>query len=341
MSAPSTTALRRVEIAVGKWMDTHLPRGRPVTVACSGGADSLALARATFTEATRQGHPVTAATVDHGLQAGSAERAELTAGILRGIGYQDVRVLPVTVDGVGGTEAAARTARYAALHPLARGGAVLLGHTLDDQAETVLLGLGRGSGPRSISGMRAWATPYGRPLLRIRRSETEQACVDAGLTVWQDPHNLDPRFTRVRLRTEVLPLLEEVLGGGVAAALARTAEQLTEDSEVLDQLARDLLVRQVSAANGTAVPGSVGVPLAAAGLDTEPAALRRRVLRLWLTASGVGGLTATHLTQLDRLLVGGRSGVGAVRLPGHLDAALDDGRLRLRPVPPARSPAEG
>lgn len=337
MSESSMPTLRRIEVAVGKWLDEYLPRGRPVTVACSGGADSLALAAATFGEAVRQGHPVAAATVDHGLQAGSAERAATTAGLLRDIGYEDVRILPVTVGSDGGLEAAARTARYAALHPVARGGAVLLGHTLDDQAETVLLGLGRGSGPRSISGMRPFTAPYGRPLLGIRRSETEQACVEAGLPVWQDPHNTDERFTRVRLRTEVLPLLEEVLGGGVSAALARTADQLAEDGEVLDGLARQILLRQVAPADrGT------GVRLTVDGLAAEPAALRRRVVRLWLTAGGVRGLTAAHLNRVDRLLTtapraGADTAAGTVRLPGHLDAALDDGRLVLRPVTPSRS----
>lgn len=325
------TGLRTVEIAVGKWLDAYLPRDRPVTVACSGGADSLALAAATFTEATRQGHPVHAATVDHGLQPGSADRARATAELLRRIGYDDVRVLPVIVGSDGGLEAAARTARYAALHPLAKGGAVLLGHTLDDQAETVLLGLGRGSGPRSIAGMRPWAKPYGRPLLGLRRADTVAACEEAQLPVWQDPHNTDPRFTRVRLRTEALPLLEEILGGGVAAALARTADQLTEDSEVLDEIAQSVLRRQVAPAGRGA---SAGMDLTAAGLSEEPSAIRRRVVRLWLTASGVRSLTAGHFAQLDRLLVG--TGSGAVRLPGHLDAALVDGRLSLRPVTPVR-----
>ena len=114
---------------------------------------------------------------------------------------------------------------------------MLLAHTLDDQAETVLLGLGRGSGPRSIAGMRPYDPPWCRPLLGVRRAVTHGACAELGLTPWHDPHNADPRFTRVRLRTEVLPLLEDVLGGGVAEALARTAAALREDAEVLDDLA--------------------------------------------------------------------------------------------------------
>ena len=157
------------------------------------------------------------------------------------VGCVDAQVLCVDVGTTGGPEAAARTARYRALDD-ARGDApVLLAHTLDDQAETVLLGLGRGSGSRSIAGMRLCDPPWYRPLLGIRRALTHAACVELGLTPWQDPHNADRRFTRTRLRTEVLPLLEEVLGGGVAEALARTATALREDTETLDELARQAL----------------------------------------------------------------------------------------------------
>ncbi len=137
----------------------------------------------------------------------------------------------------GGPEAAARTARYAALDAARDGAPVLLAHTLDDQAETVLLGLGRGSGSRSIAGMRPYDPPWCRPLLGVRRAVTRAACAELGLTPWQDPHNADRRFTRVRLRAEVLPLLEDVLGGGVAEALARTAAALREDTDTLDDLA--------------------------------------------------------------------------------------------------------
>src|SRR5690348_15375182 len=157
------------------------------------------------------------------------------------------------MNGGGGLEAAARRARYGALraarpHP---DSPVLLGHTLDDQAETVLLGLGRGSGSRSLAGMTTWDPPWLRPLLGLRRADTEAACCAQDLPFWDDPHNADPRFTRVRLRREVLPLLEEVLGGGVAEALARTAAQLRDDGEVLDAAARDLLARAYRNAEDT------------------------------------------------------------------------------------------
>jgi tRNA(Ile)-lysidine synthase len=313
-------AQRRIAKVVGHWLDRYAVRGATMTVACSGGADSLALALGTLAEAGRQGHRIAAATVDHGLQPGSAQRAEATAELLSRMGYPQVRILTVAVDGRGGMEASARRARYDALYPLAGDGSILLGHTLDDQAETVLLGLSRGSGPRSIAGMAAYGRPYGRPLLGIRRAETEMACEEAGLTPWHDPQNVDPAFTRVRIRREVLPLLEEVLGGGVAPALARTAGQLQEDAEVLDELAAKLARAALD-----------GAALQLGGLQIQPAALRRRAVRWWLIAAGVTGLTADHLSRVDRLVTN-PSGNTAVRLPGHLDAVVDAGQLRLRPV---------
>ncbi len=333
MTTPPTAepgpALRRVTRAVGHWLDAHAARGSRITVAVSGGADSLALAAATVVEAARQGHPVAAATVDHGLQKGSGRQAADVAAQLRALGYENVTVLPVRVTGGGGPEAAARRARYDALFPLAADGAVLLGHTLDDQAETVLLGLSRGSGPRSIAGMAPFNRPWGRPLLGLRRSDTAAAVAEIGLSPWRDPHNDDPSFTRVRLRHEVLPLLEEVLGGGVAAALARTGEQLQEDADVLDGLAADLARRSLD-----------GAALQLAVLQPAPAALRRRAVRWWLIAAGVSGLTADHLMRVD-LLVANPGGVAAVRLARPARCGHRGRRAAAAPRGLTRRPSSG
>jgi tRNA(Ile)-lysidine synthase len=310
---------------------------RPVLVACSGGADSLALAAAIAFEAPRAGVPAGAVTVDHGLQPGSAERARATADLLRKLGLAPVDVLTVDVGTAGGPEAAARTARYAALERAAAGlgdgGArVALGHTLDDQAETVLLGLGRGSGPRSIAGMVEHRPPFWRPLLGVRRATTRSACADQGLPVWDDPWNADPAYTRARLRAEVLPLLEEVLGGGVAPALARTAALLREDLDALDRLA---------AAELAGLLAEGGLP--AAGVAGLPDALRRRVLRGWLAGAGVRDLRAVHLHAVDALLTRWR-GQGPVALPGGASAVRASGRLVVRPSgmreEPTRDPEE-
>jgi tRNA(Ile)-lysidine synthase len=292
----------------------------PVLVACSGGADSLALAAAVAFEAPRAGVPAGAVTVDHGLQAGSADRAATTAGLLRNLGLDPVTVVRVEVGRDGGPEAAARTARYAALRAAAAKGArVALGHTLDDQAETVLLGLGRGSGPRSVAGMVEFSPPFWRPLLGVRRSTTLSACAALELPVWDDPWNTDPAYTRVRLRAEALPLLEEVLGGGVAPALARTAALLREDLDLLDGLARAELHRLADAD---------GLP--AVQVADLPAALRRRVLRGWLGDAGVPDLQAVHLAAVDALLTDWH-GQGRVDLPGGAGVVRTSGRLVLLP----------
>lgn len=282
-----------------------------VAVAVSGGADSLALAAVTAGLAK-----VKALIVDHQLQAGSAEVAENAAEQLRGFGIEPV-IIKVDVTGSGGMEAAARRARYAAFRET--GHFVLLGHTLDDQAETVLLGLGRGSGPRSIAGMRELDPPWGRPLLKVRRADTERVCRDLGLRPWSDPHNTDPRFQRVRLRAEVIPLMEEVLQGGVVAALGRTADQLQDDLDALDVLAEQL--RKATEDSGT---------LQVAALRGQPAALRRRVLRGWLKDAGVLELTSGHLLSVDAL-VGEWRGQGGVWLPGGFVTSRSHGRLTVTP----------
>jgi tRNA(Ile)-lysidine synthase len=294
---------------------------QPVLVACSGGADSLALAAAVAFEAPRAGVPAGAVTVDHGLQDGSAARADRTAELLRNLGLDPIAVVRVEVGRDGGPEAAARTARYAALRTAAaeRGARVALGHTLDDQAETVLLGLGRGSGPRSIAGMVVDSPPFWRPLLGIRRATTRAACAALELPVWDDPWNADPAYTRVRLRAEALPLLEDVLGGGVAPALARTAALLREDLDLLDGLARAELDR-------LADDGA----LSAARTATLPTALRRRVLRDWLRDGGVPDVQAVHLGAVDALLTAWR-GQGRVDLPGGAGVVRASGRLVLLP----------
>lgn len=310
---PELPAILEVRRAVRGWVATH---PGPVAVALSGGADSLALTAAVVAEST----DVEALVVDHGLQAGSAAVASAAAEHAIGLGCARARVLPVSVGSSGGMEAAARRARYAALDAARGAAAVLVAHTLDDQAETVLLGLARGSGPRSIAGMAAWDAPWGRPLLAVRRSVTREACRELGIEPFEDPQNSDPAFTRVRLRHEVLPLLEDVLGGGVAQALARTATQVREDSAVLDADAAALL-------STARVDDEVDVTTLT---DVEPA-VRRRVLRLWLLGVGAKALSDKQLRLVDDL-IGGWHGQGGVAVSGgpagaRLVVARRHGRL--------------
>ncbi len=311
-------AVAEVRGAVRRFLAEHVTGGA-IAVGCSGGADSLALAAAAIHCGARAGIDVHGLVVDHGLQPGSDRVADATTASLRAMGATTVTVREVTVDGAGGPEAAARTARYAALRSAAPDGAlVLLGHTRDDQAETVLLGLGRGSGPRSIAGMRECDPPWGRPLLTVSRSTTVAACTALGLAPWSDPHNHDPRFRRVRLRTEVLPLLEDVLAGGVAAALARTAAQLREDLDVLDEAAATLL------ASARCQDATVDATV----LEQAPPALRRRALRSWLLSSGLSDLSDAQLRATDDL-IGRWRGQGPVALPGDFVVRRERGRLHV------------
>ncbi|MFE7719333.1 tRNA lysidine(34) synthetase TilS [Nocardia rhizosphaerihabitans] len=327
---PETSAVLAVRRGVREWVAARGGR-LAVVVGLSGGADSLALVAAAVVEAG----DVTAVVVDHRLQDGSGEVAARAAEQALALGCVAAQVLPVEVGREGGTEAAARAARYAALESVRAGRPVLLGHTLDDQAETVLLGLARGSGGRSIHGMTAWNPPWGRPLLGVRRAETVQMCADLGVEPWDDPHNLDPAYTRVRVRTEVLPLLEDVLGGGVAQALARTADQLRADGEVLDALTADLLRAASAGASG---PGDSDRPaLSVEILATAAPALRRRTIRAWLAEQGVSGLLNAHLQAIDELVSNWR-GQGGVAVAGggrdhRLVVTREHGTLTVRVQP--------
>ena len=220
-----------------------LAPGDLVLAACSGGADSLALAAALAHEAPRLGLRGGGVTVDHGLQDGSADRAAQVAALLGRLGLDPVRIATVTVasgPGRGGPEAAARTARYAALEQVAEqtgAAAVLLAHSRDDQAETVLLGLARGSGARALAGMPARRGRLRRPLLGLSRAALREACQALQLEPWDDPHNFDPSYARARVRHQALPALEAALGPGIAEALARSAAQLSADCAALDAIA--------------------------------------------------------------------------------------------------------
>jgi tRNA(Ile)-lysidine synthase len=292
-----------------------------VLVALSGGPDSLALAVATAFEAAGRAGAVV---VDHGLQQGSAAVAERAAEQARALGLDPVVVVRVTVGRDGGPEAAARAARYRALSEAAQAAgasAVLLGHTLDDQAETVLLGLARGSGATSLQGMEPVSGLYRRPFLGIRRSVTEQACADAGLTPWHDPQNTDPAFTRVRVRHAVLPALETELGPGVAEALARTAEQLREDAAALDHFAEEIVEELADIAEA-------GISLPVSALKANPPALRQRLIRLAVQGEFHVALSRQHTLEVARLVTDWH-GQGPLDLPG-LSVSREAGLIVFR-----------
>jgi tRNA(Ile)-lysidine synthase len=321
---PSVAAVRR---AVRRALSAQ---PGPVLVACSGGADSLALAAAAAFVGPRVGVPVGVVTVDHGLQAGSAQRAVDVADWARTAGLSPVEIATVDVAGhSGGPEAAAREARYAALIAVARthgATAVLLGHTRDDQAETVLLALARGAGPRGLAGMPARRDSGGiallRPLLDVSRAETRKACAAAGLAPWEDPHNTDPRYARARVRADALPALVAALGPAVVDNLARTAGLLAADTAVLDALARSAL------ADARTPGGSAGGGLVVSVLIGLPVAIRSRVLHAWARELGATGaaLSHRHVAALDTLVTDWH-GQGVTRLPGGIGVARRAGVL--------------
>ena len=298
-----------------------LPPGALALAAVSGGGDSLALAAALAAEGAAHDVTAGAIVIDHGLQEESTDVALLAAQQCGDLGLAPVAIVPAEVVARGdGLEAAARDARYAALAETASAmGAsadvahpafvVLLGHTRDDQAEQVLLGLARGSGARSLAGMPVLTvregTPFVRPLLHLPRETTHAACRAWDLTPWTDPMNDDEAFARVRARTAIAEL-ETALGPGIAEALTRTADLLRDDADLLDELADEAVPEEE---DGVAV----------ADLARLAPALRSRVWRRLLLAAGApaGALTAGHVAGCDRLVTDWH-GQGPLHLPGDL-----------------------
>ena len=309
----------------------RLPHGGLALLGVSGGADSLALAAA----AAAAGAPDVrfgAVVIDHGLQEGSAQVAERAAAQCRDLGLDPVveaHVHVLTGPGSGGLEMAARMARRRALLDAAEehgADAIWLAHTADDQAETVLLGLLRGSGPRSLAGMRAWDGIWGRPLLTIPRSVVRASLADHGLPAFEDPHNEDERFSRARVRHRVLPVLERELGGHVASQLVRSAELFRDDTDALDAMAASAW-EAMPADEATAAPA-----LDLAGLRALPRALRTRVVRLALLDAGCLSPEKDHIDAVEHLAMEPRAR-GPVRVPGGLQVRKqrDRGRLVIEP----------
>jgi len=314
-----TTAVPAVRNAVRTWLERY-EAGDTVLVAVSGGADSLALAHALSVESKEFVITVIGVTVDHQLQEQSGAQAEKVVAQLKNFGL-DCIIKKVNVDLKDGLEASARAARYSALQETAdekSAVAVFLGHTRDDQAETVLLGLARGSGTRSLSGMAHHNGVYVRPLLEITRDQSERYCEEVKLQYWSDPHNENPNFSRVRVRNVALPALETSIGPGISEALARSAHLLRDDADALEhwakaeELALDLL------------------NLDCAHLEKLPRAIRTRLIRAAIYAAGApaGMVTMEHVSGVEALITAW-SGQGALNLPGGVKVERISGRLSL------------
>ena len=294
----------------------ELEAGDTFLVAVSGGADSLALAAALLVESKNLALNPVAITIDHQLQENSQQQAAKVSEQLKEFGYCEVLIEKVVVSLESGLESGARDARYAALDKSAqekKAVKVFLGHTRDDQAETVLLGLARGSGARSLSGMAPVNGIYLRPFLAITRAETEAACKEFNLDFWNDPHNLNTEFTRVKVRREVIPYLQEHLDPGISRALVRSAALLRDDADALEQWAAE----------------------EASDLDCErlsllPRAIRTRIIRKAALEAGAtpGQLTFEQVGAIDALISAWR-GQGAVSLAGGVKVERISGRMSL------------
>jgi len=311
-------------VALRNAVKAHLEKmeaGDVVLVAVSGGADSLALAYATLKESTPLAIRVIAVTIDHQLQEQSGAQALKVEKQLHEMGYSAVIIEKVVVSTESGIEAGARDARYEALTEIVKKeGAtkIFLGHTRDDQAETVLLGLARGSGTRSLSGMAIENGIYIRPLLTLTREETVSACREAGIEFWNDPHNSNTEFSRVKVRRNVLPILEENIGPGISAALARSAALLRDDADALDAIAESE-ISSLDLRN-----------LDCRALEQLPRAIRTRILRRAIYAAGApsGSITADHVASAEALVTSWK-GQGQVSLPGGVKVERISGRLSL------------
>ena len=315
-----TTPLYQIRLAVRSELE-DISAGDSVLVAASGGADSSALAAALLLECKAKSIKVIALIIDHGLQKNSADVTHETKRTLTKIGYENIEIRRATVEITDGLEASARRARYQALSDVANSHnavAVFLGHTRDDQAETVLLGLSRGSGSRSLSGMAARVDRYRRPLLSITRAQTEAACEEAGIKFWQDPHNQSMEFTRVRVREVVLPTMEREIGPGISDALARSAKLLRDDADALDHLSDEIFSKLD--------PASLDI----SKLESQPRAIRTRILRraIYLAGAPQGSLSADHVEPVEALITAWK-GQGPISLPGGVTVARISGRLSL------------
>ena len=316
MSTANTPSLWEIRKAIKPWLSDS---SQTILFGCSGGADSMALALALYLEANQT--KVIPVVVDHGLQEGSAQITSQTISKLKAIGYTQVESAVAQVKITDGLEASARRARYQIFNQFVdtyRPKYFLLAHTLNDQAESVLLGLARGSGARSLSGMAVENNIYVRPLLKISRHTTVAACREGGIEIWSDPHNDDLRFARVRTRKNVLPNLEENLGPGITEALVRSADLLRDDADALDSFAREYFA-QTDPLN-----------LSVSELERLPKAIRTRVLRLAIYKAGAptGSLSAEHINGAEAL-ISDWHGQKELSLPGDVKLLRNSGRITL------------
>lgn len=317
---PTTDSSHQVKSALSAFLSSRVEPGDVVLIGVSGGADSLALAAAAASLQSALSVTFVPVIVDHQLQPSSAEVAQQAARECAKLGLTRQLVVPVTVVESGeGLEAAARNARYEAFHSaISETGAIaiMLAHSLEDQAETVLMRLSRGSGTRSIAAMSSDQGVIWRPMLNTSRATLRNSAQEQKLNFFDDPHNFDSRFLRVRVRNEVMPILREVLGEHVDEALARTASLSRDDADALDALAEKELHHRV-----------INNELDIEGFAQLPRAISTRCIRIWLSVRGVKQASYEHIDAVWRLATDSRVS-GPVKVAGGVDVFKASGRLR-------------
>jgi tRNA(Ile)-lysidine synthase len=335
-AAKAVEAAQPLSVAEANELFSDLVSAPALVLAVSGGPDSTALLflAARWRKARKRGPKLFAITVDHGLREEAAAEARQVARLARKLGVPHRTLRWTGAKPKSGLQEKARAMRYRLLtEAAAKAGAshILTAHTLDDQAETVLLGLARGSGARSLAGMAPRSGRYLRPLLDVPRAQTEAACAALGLSAWADPQNSDAAYARVRVRARLLPALETELGPGVSGALARTARQLRADADTLDELAAQQAEQLADDQPGWS----------AAALAALPDAIRGRVLRQAALAAGAraGALSEFHVVQVSALVTDWHGQQG-VDLPGGVRCQRRCGRLHFAPVPDSADPAD-
>jgi tRNA(Ile)-lysidine synthase len=289
--------------------------GDKVLVACSGGSDSLALAWTVQFVAKKSEIFVSALVIDHQLFAESNQVAKDAVAKLKLLGIQEVVIKSVEVPkSPDGIEAAAREVRYQALKEFAQEIAatqIYLGHTLEDQVETVLMRLTRGSGARSLQGMSERNGFFVRPFLHIPRNAVRESLNLINIKAWEDPMNYSDMFLRSKIRNNLLPVLAEVLGVRAFEAIDRTATQIRDDNQALDLICQDVMTL-----NHIETRAEVSV------LEMQPKAIRSRIIRSMALNAGApaASLANSHIEAINQL-VENWHGQGEVALPGKLRAA--------------------
>ena len=322
MSHPDSEQ-HELRLLMRRFLKSHASPGDRIVLAVSGGPDSIAMAAICSELREEFSIDFYCVNINHQLQEGSAQWSEKTIAICKSLGFENATSISVSVDEKSGRglEAAARNARYKALREFSssvNARAIMLAHTMDDQAETVLMRIARGSSARSLAGMAHVTSDLWRPLLDIERAKLHKVIETLGIETISDPHNFDRQFTRVKIRLDVIPALIEALGQNVVNGLARTARMSRMDADALEQIAASTYPKLL-----------IEKELIISELNIQPLAIQTRIVHHWLLARNVpaDGLTSDHVFAVCRLAADPKL-KGPIKVAGGVEVQKASGRLR-------------